>query len=55
MMRLTHLRHPDDPELTDGAPAAVQIIGRHLDEERLLEAAQVVVEALEKSKTKPIH
>ncbi|BCS27404.1 uncharacterized protein APUU_60452A [Aspergillus puulaauensis] len=35
-----------DPEKYHGAPAAVQLIGRRLDEERLLSLAQIVVEAL---------
>ncbi|KAL4933684.1 amidase signature domain-containing protein [Aspergillus undulatus] len=35
-----------DPEIYDGAPAAVQLIGRRLDEERLLSLAQIVVKAL---------
>ncbi|OJJ05441.1 hypothetical protein ASPVEDRAFT_86789 [Aspergillus versicolor CBS 583.65] len=35
-----------DPEKYHGAPAAVQLIGRRLDEERLLSLAQLVVEAL---------
>ncbi|KAL3471563.1 amidase signature domain-containing protein [Aspergillus californicus] len=35
-----------DPEKHHGAPAAVQLIGRRLDEERLLSLAQLVVEAL---------
>lgn len=37
-----------DAEKYDGAPASVQILGRRLDEEKLLSVAQVVVEALEK-------
>ncbi|RDW93323.1 uncharacterized protein DSM5745_00645 [Aspergillus mulundensis] len=35
-----------DAEKYHGAPAAVQLIGRRLDEERLLSLAQLVVEAL---------
>ncbi|KAL2826072.1 amidase signature domain-containing protein [Aspergillus cavernicola] len=35
-----------DPDKHHGAPAAVQLIGRRLDEERLLSLAQVVVESL---------
>ncbi|KAL4736165.1 amidase signature domain-containing protein [Aspergillus similis] len=35
-----------DPEKYHGAPAAVQLIGRRLDEERLLSLAKLVVEAL---------
>ena len=38
----------DDPDVHDGAPAAIQIVGRRLDEERLLSMAQLVVEALDK-------
>ncbi|KAK4450350.1 amidase signature domain-containing protein [Podospora aff. communis PSN243] len=36
-----------DPEVHDGAPAAVQIFGRRWDEERLLSLAQLVVGALD--------
>ena len=36
----------DDPEKYDGAPAAVQILGRRFDEEKLLSIAQLVVDAL---------
>lgn len=37
-----------DPVKYDGAPAAVQILGRRLEEEKLLSVAQRVVEALQK-------
>ncbi|KAL4965147.1 amidase signature domain-containing protein [Aspergillus stella-maris] len=40
-----------DPERYHGAPAAVQLIGRRLDEERLLSLAQIVVKALDDYKT----
>lgn len=47
--RLTHrLPVSDDPVKYDGAPAAVQILGRRLEEEKLLSVAQRVVEALRK-------
>ncbi|KAK6951447.1 hypothetical protein Daesc_007982 [Daldinia eschscholtzii] len=36
----------DDPKAYHGSPAGVQIIGRRLSEEHLLEMAQVVVDAL---------
>ena len=36
----------DDPEVWDGAPAGVQILGPRLGEESLLAIAQVVSEAL---------
>ena len=36
----------DDPESYHGAPAAIQLIGRRLDEDRLLFLADIVVEAL---------
>lgn len=42
----------DDPLRYDGAPAAVQILGRRLEEEKLLSVAQRVVEALQKYKAK---
>ena len=38
----------DDPEKYDGAPAAVQILGRRLEEEKLFAVAGRVVEALER-------
>ncbi|KAL2866696.1 amidase signature domain-containing protein [Aspergillus lucknowensis] len=41
-----------DPEKYHGAPAAVQLVGRRLDEERLLSLAQLVVEALNNYKSK---
>ncbi|KAI9367607.1 amidase signature domain-containing protein [Aspergillus egyptiacus] len=40
-----------DPETYHGAPAAVQLIGRRLDEERLLSLAQLVVQALDDYKS----
>ncbi|KAL8409425.1 hypothetical protein RB594_007744 [Gaeumannomyces avenae] len=39
-----------DPDVYDGAPASIQLFGPHLDEERLLSLAQVVMDALEKYK-----
>ncbi|KAJ4295566.1 hypothetical protein N0V90_007579 [Kalmusia sp. IMI 367209] len=39
-----------DADIFDGTPAAIQIIGRRHDEERLLSVAQVVVEAIERYK-----
>lgn len=36
----------DDPDTYDGAPAAVQLLGRRFDEEKLLSIAQLVVDAL---------
>ena len=38
----------DDPEVYHGAPAAVQILGGRLEEEKLLAIGQVVVDALSK-------
>lgn len=40
----------DDPEVYHGAPAAVQILGGRLEEEKLLAIGQVVVDALKSSK-----
>ncbi|KAI1138637.1 amidase [Hypoxylon sp. FL0543] len=40
-----------DPDTYHGAPASIQIMGRRLDEEKLLGVAQRVAEALEKYKT----
>jgi len=41
----------DDADVYDGAPAAVQIIGKRLEEENLLSLAQVVVDALAQYKS----
>ncbi|KAI0115731.1 amidase signature domain-containing protein [Nemania sp. FL0031] len=41
-----------DAEVYHGAPAAIQLIGRRLDEERLLSMAELVVKAVEKYKAK---
>ncbi len=38
----------DDPEVYHGAPAAVQILGGRLEEEKVLAIGQVVVDALER-------
>jgi amidase len=40
-------RRTDNADKYDGAPAAVQIMGRRFDEEKLLSIAQLVVHALE--------
>lgn len=45
-------RQTDDPEKYDGAPASIQILGRRLEEEKLLSLAQVVVDALNDYKHK---
>lgn len=42
----------DDPELFDGIPAAIQLFGRRLGEERVLSVAQIVVDAVEAWKRK---
>ena len=47
-LHLIHARH--DPVAFDGAPAAVQILGRRLEEEKILWIASIVVEALGKYK-----
>ncbi|KAK4667043.1 hypothetical protein QC763_305665, partial [Podospora pseudopauciseta] len=44
--------HTDDPELFDGTPAAIQLFGRRLGEERVLSVAQIVVDAVEAWKRK---
>jgi amidase len=36
----------DDPEIYDGAPAAIQVLGGRLEEEKLLGVGQVIVDAL---------
>jgi amidase len=42
----------DDADIYHGAPAAIQLIERNQDEERLISMAKVVVDALEKYKSK---
>ena len=42
----------DDPEKYDAAPAAVQILGRRLEEEKLLSIAQIVIDALNEFRRK---
>jgi amidase len=37
---------PDDPEVFDGAPASVMVVGRRFEEEKVLAIAQVIVDAL---------
>ncbi len=44
---VTKGRVTDDPEKYDGGPAAIQLMGHRLDEERLLSIAQILVNALE--------
>ncbi|KAK0615153.1 amidase signature domain-containing protein [Bombardia bombarda] len=41
-----------DPSAYHGAPAAVQVVGRRLGEEKLLSMAQIVVDALKRYKTR---
>ena len=36
----------DDPYASDGVPAAIQILGRGLEEEKILSIAQIVADAL---------
>jgi Asp-tRNA(Asn)/Glu-tRNA(Gln) amidotransferase A subunit family amidase len=40
---------PDDPDTYHGAPASIQLVGRRLEEEKLLSIAKVVVDALASS------
>jgi hypothetical protein len=40
------LTKPDDPEIYDTAPVGLQIVGRTLDEERILSVAQIAYDAL---------
>ena len=37
----------DDPEKYNGAPASIQLLGRRLDEKKLISLAEIIVEALE--------
>ena len=43
-MKLTQM--PDDPEIYDGAHVSVQLVGRKLQEEKMLGLAQYVGEAI---------
>lgn len=52
---LTGLATLDDPKVHHGAPASIQLIGRKLDEERLLSLARLVVTALQQYKAKYGH
>jgi amidase len=38
----------DDPEIYDGAPVALQLVGRRLEEEKMLALGELVAEALKK-------
>ena len=49
MLRPT-ARRTDDPELFDGLPVGLQLIGRTLEEEGVIAMTEVVVDALEKYK-----
>lgn len=38
--------HPDDPEIYDGAHVSVQLVGRRLQEEKMIALAKYVGDAL---------
>jgi amidase len=40
----------DDPDKYHGAPASFQLLGRRLDEEKLISLAAIIVDALEEYK-----
>jgi hypothetical protein len=40
----------DDPETYDGAPVGIQLVGRRLEEEKMLSLAQVVADAVREYK-----
>lgn len=41
----------DDPEIYDGAHVSIQLVGRRLEEEKMLALAQYVGEALQAQKS----
>lgn len=43
---LAYIEFADDPELFDGLPVGLQLIGRTLEEEGVIAMTEVVVEAL---------
>lgn len=45
-IRNIYWRETDDPEIYDGAPASIQVMGRKITEEHLLAVAQIVDDAL---------
>ncbi|KAH8157231.1 hypothetical protein CIB48_g11013 [Xylaria polymorpha] len=48
-----------DPEIYDGGPVGLQIVGRKFEEEKILSIAKIIVSAMETAKAKsaptPVH
>jgi amidase len=42
------IHHPDDPEIYDGAHVSLQLVGRRLQEEKMLAIGGLVHDALKK-------
>ena len=42
----------DDADASDGVPAAIQILGRDLEEEKILSIAQIVADAIKEYQAK---
>ena len=42
----------DDPEMYDGAPVGIQIVGRKFEEEKVLSIAKIITSAMETLKAK---
>lgn len=42
----------DEADASDGVPAAIQILGRDLEEEKILSIAQIVSDAIKEHQTK---
>ncbi len=48
---LAYIEFADDPELFDGLPVGLQLIGRTLEEEGVIAMTEVVVEALKNAES----
>ena len=48
LTEIDHSALADDPKVVDGAPCAIQVVGRRLQDEELLGGAQVIADVLEK-------
>ena len=48
----TYLTPPDDPEMYDGAPVGVQIVGRKYEEEKIWAVGKIIYSALKRQSAK---
>lgn len=48
LAHLSKLTNPDDPEIYDGAHVSVQLVGRKLQEEKILVMTEIIGDALGK-------